>query len=81
MTYLVQGIDVGDLPYTNVNPAISRPDQPRMLLTYAQTAFVLAEHYAASGDHVTAETHYNECCYIRNESMGFMGSKLCFTQC
>jgi hypothetical protein len=55
----LQGIDVGVLPYTTVNPAISKPDQPRMLLTYAQTAFVLAEYYAASGDHATAETHYN----------------------
>ena len=54
-----QGIDVGNLPYTNVNPAISRLDQPRMLLTYAQTAFVLAEHYAASGNHALAETNYN----------------------
>ena len=54
-----QGINVGDLPYTNVNPAISRPDQPRMLLTYAQTAFVLAEHYGATGNHALAETNYD----------------------
>ena len=55
----LQGIDVGTLPYTNVNPAISKLDQPRMLLTYAQTAFVLAEHYGATGNHVLAETNYN----------------------
>ena len=55
----LQGIDVGTLPYTNVNPAISKLDQPRMLLTYAQTAFVLAEHYGASGNHALAETNYN----------------------
>jgi hypothetical protein len=55
----LQGIDVGTLPYTNVNPAISKLDQPRMLLTYAQTAFVLAEHYGATGNHDLAETNYN----------------------
>lgn len=55
-----QGIDVGTLPYARVNPAISRVDQPRMLLTYAQTAFVLAEHYGATSNHALAEINYNE---------------------
>ena len=51
------GMSVDD--FVKVNPAITRKDSPRMFLTYAQTAFVLSEHYAAAGDHVTAETHYD----------------------
>ena len=53
------GVDISDLPYAAVNPEITEIDSPRMFMTYAQTALVLAEHYAANGDHARAESHYN----------------------
>ena len=51
------GMSVDD--FVKVNPAITSKDSPRMFLTYPQTALMLAEYYASSGDHVTAEQHYN----------------------
>ena len=54
----IAGLSTAD--FATVNPAITRNDSPRMFLTYAQTALMLAEHHAASGDHATAETHYND---------------------
>ena len=69
-----EGITWSD--YVDVNPAITKLDSPRMFLTYPQTALMLAENSASSGDHVSAEQHYNNGVKAAMKQWALWGSSL-----